>query len=98
MDNPLQIFSEWTDDIETILTNVLENCSLMSEHHKQEYKDLQELFDNSKCKLREEWQEYIKPFVDQLYEFHNLKEMYEGLLNGFTLEKENSDATKICDL
>ena len=43
MDNPLQIFStEWTDDIETVLTNILENCSLISEHHKQEYKDLQE--------------------------------------------------------
>ena len=43
MDNPLQIFStEWTDDIETILTNVLENCSLISEHHKKEYKELQE--------------------------------------------------------
>ena len=42
-DNPLQIFSnEWTPDIETILENVLENCSLISEHHKKEYNDLQE--------------------------------------------------------
>jgi hypothetical protein len=56
-----------------------------------EYKDLQKLFDNSKCKLREEWQEYIKPFVDQLFEFHNIKENYEGLLNGVTLDKEKSN-------
>jgi len=43
MENPLQLFdTDWTNDIETILTNVLENCSLISEHHKQEYKDLQE--------------------------------------------------------
>jgi hypothetical protein len=43
MENPLQLFdTEWTDDIETILTNILENCSLISEHHKSEYKDLQE--------------------------------------------------------
>jgi len=42
-ENPLQLFdSEWTEDIETILKNVLENCSLISEHHKQEYNDLQE--------------------------------------------------------
>jgi len=34
--------TEWTSDIETILTNILENCSLISEHHKQEYKTLQE--------------------------------------------------------
>jgi len=31
-----------SEDIEIILNNVLENCSLISEHHKQEYKDLQE--------------------------------------------------------
>jgi hypothetical protein len=43
MENPLNMFeTDWTDDIENILTNVLENCSLISEHHKQEYKDLQE--------------------------------------------------------
>ena len=43
MENPLNMFTtDWTDDIEHILTNVLENCSLISEHHKQEYKDLQE--------------------------------------------------------
>jgi hypothetical protein len=42
-ENPLQLFdSEWTPDIETILKNVLENCSLISEHHKKEYNDLQE--------------------------------------------------------
>jgi len=42
-ENPLQLFdTEWTTDIESILTNILENCSLISEHHKQEYKDLQE--------------------------------------------------------
>ena len=42
-DNPLQLFdSEWTPDIETILENVLENCSLISEHHKKEYNNLQE--------------------------------------------------------
>jgi hypothetical protein len=41
--NPLQIFeTDWTQDIENILQNVLENCSLISEHHKQEYKNLQE--------------------------------------------------------
>jgi hypothetical protein len=67
---------------------------MLNDLHNQmsnEYKDLQELFDNSKCKLREEWQEYIKPFVDQLYEFHTIKETYEGLLNGFTLEKDKSN-------
>ena len=43
MENPLQLFdSEWTEDIETILENVLGNCSLISEHHKKEYNDLQE--------------------------------------------------------
>ena len=43
MENPLNMFeTEWTQDIENILTNVLENCSLISEHHKQEYKDLQQ--------------------------------------------------------
>jgi len=43
MENPLQIFNdEWSTDIETFLHNILENCSLISEHHKQEYKDLQE--------------------------------------------------------
>ncbi len=43
MENPLNMFeTEWTEDIENILTNVLENCSLISEHHKQEYKDLQQ--------------------------------------------------------
>jgi hypothetical protein len=43
MENPLQLFdTEWTPDIETILKNVLENCSLISEHHKKEYNDLQE--------------------------------------------------------
>jgi hypothetical protein len=43
IENPLQLFdSEWTEDIETILKNVLENCSLISEHHKKEYNDLQE--------------------------------------------------------
>jgi len=43
MENPLQLFdTEWTEDIETILKNVLENCSLISEHHKKEYTDLQE--------------------------------------------------------
>jgi hypothetical protein len=42
-ENPLQLFdTEWTPDIESILTNILENCSLISEHHKQEYKNLQE--------------------------------------------------------
>lgn len=43
IENPLNMFeTEWTEDIENILTNVLENCSLISEHHKQEYKDLQQ--------------------------------------------------------
>ena len=34
--------TEWSDDIEAILKNVLENCSLISEHHKKEYTELQE--------------------------------------------------------
>jgi len=43
MENPLQLFdTDWTEDIETILNNVLENCSLISEHHKKEYSNLQE--------------------------------------------------------
>jgi putative salt-induced outer membrane protein YdiY len=44
MENPMNIFTdkEWTEDIESILKNVLENCSLISEHHKKEYTELQE--------------------------------------------------------
>ena len=67
---------------------------MLNDLHNQmnnEYKDLQKLFDNSKCTEREEWQEYIKPFIDQLFEFHNIKENYEGLLNGVTLDKEKSN-------
>jgi hypothetical protein len=33
--------SEWSDDIEGVLNNILENCSLISEHHKKEYNELQ---------------------------------------------------------
>ena len=33
--------TEWTEDIEGVLYNILENCSLISEHHKKEYNELQ---------------------------------------------------------
>ena len=33
--------TEWTEDIESVLQSILENCSLISEHHKTEYKQLQ---------------------------------------------------------
>jgi len=42
-DNPLNFGSDvesnnqWTDDIELILKNILSNCVLMSDHHKQEH-------------------------------------------------------------
>ena len=32
---------EWSEDIEDILNSILENCSLISEHHKKEYNELQ---------------------------------------------------------
>ena len=41
MDNPLHFgvneSNEWTDDVELILKNILSNCVLMSDHHKQEH-------------------------------------------------------------
>ncbi len=39
----LNVFNEniWSQDVENILTAVLENCSLISEHHKKEYLKLQ---------------------------------------------------------
>jgi hypothetical protein len=52
-----------------------------------EYVELQKLFDESKCELREEWQQYIKPFIDLMYDIHNKKEMYEGHFNAANLEK-----------
>lgn len=33
--------TEWTDDVEVILKDILENCSLISEHHKKSYLELQ---------------------------------------------------------
>lgn len=33
--------TEWTEDIEGVLHSILENCSLISEHHKKEYNKLQ---------------------------------------------------------
>ena len=39
MENPLHFgdveSNEWTDDIEQILKNILSNCVLMSDHHKE---------------------------------------------------------------
>lgn len=39
----LNVFSEtdWTNDVETVLREILENCSLISEHHKHYYLELQ---------------------------------------------------------
>ncbi len=41
--NVLNVFNEtdWSDDIEFVLKEILENCSLISEHHKQSYLELQ---------------------------------------------------------
>ena len=38
MENPLHFGeNQWTDDVEQILNNILSNCVLMSDHHKQEH-------------------------------------------------------------
>ena len=42
VENPLSMFekesgSDWTEDYETLLRNILFNASLMSEHHKEEH-------------------------------------------------------------
>lgn len=41
--NVLNVFNEtdWSDDIEIVLKEILENCSLISEHHKHSYLELQ---------------------------------------------------------
>jgi len=43
IDMELNVFSEtdWTNDVETVLREILENCSLISEHHKHYYLELQ---------------------------------------------------------
>jgi hypothetical protein len=55
-----------------------------------ELTQIQKLFDESGCKLRKEWQKYLTPFINQLYEVFQTKEKYEQTLNNFNLEKDKS--------
>lgn len=36
-----EVKTDWTADVESVLKDILENCSLISEHHKQSYLELQ---------------------------------------------------------
>ena len=90
--NNLKIADAYGSLIFHKVKNYSKIVQLLTELHEEmnsEYSNLQKLFTDSKCTLREEWQEYIKPLIDQLYEINNKKETNIGILNMLKDEKIN---------
>lgn len=71
-------------------TKILKLYSDLHKDMSDELTQIQKLFDESGCKLRKEWQKYLTPFINQMYEVYKTKENYEQTLNNFNLEKDKS--------
>jgi hypothetical protein len=71
-------------------TKILKLYSDLHKDMSDELSQIQRLFDDSGCKLRKEWQKYLTPFINQMYEVFQTKEKYEQTLNNFNLEKDKS--------